>query len=60
MQGELGDSVNSISTPIFCSAHHLEGVSTYKLQGVAGLARQPNRRNFTLKVTNVPKLKKGI
>jgi hypothetical protein len=60
MQAELGEPTNSMSTPVFCKSHQVEGINIFKQQGEAGLIRQPNRRNFTLKITNVPKLKKTI
>ena len=60
MQSELGDPSNNMSTPVFCPTHQVEGINIFKLQGEAGLVRQPNRKRFSLKTGAVPKIRKTI
>lgn len=60
MQKELGLPDNNTSIPVFCPNHKVQGLEIFKQQGEAGLVRQPNRKRFTLKITNTPKIRKAI
>ena len=60
MQQELGEPTNNMSTPVFCPNHKAQGIEIFRQQGEAGLVRSPNRKGFTLKVSNTPKIRKVI